>query len=174
MTAEKNILYAPWRKKYFAREATAKSKTTKDCMFCNVKKIDSDLLILEGNVAYIQANKYPYGTGHIMVIPKRHINSIADLTTLERKEIFNLLDLSVYALDLYLKPDGYNVGCSVGKVAGESVMHFHFHVLPRFEGDIGWTKLSGFDVCSIAPVELSSELKSIISKNKLEKKFDVK
>jgi ATP adenylyltransferase len=168
-----DIYYAPWRKKYFNDSSKEESNNKKTCVFCNIKKKDHELLLVDTKYSFIQANKFPYGGGHLLVIPKRHINTIIDLTSKERTDIFNLLDLSTFALDLFLKPDGYNIGCSVGKVAGESINHLHFHVLPRFQGDVGWNRLCGFEVISISPEELVLNLKKIIKKEKLLKKFSV-
>jgi len=173
MAGDKKILFAPWRQEYIKKNISEKSKLSKNCTFCNIKSEDPLLLVLEGKTCYIQANKYPYATGHLLIIPKRHVNDINSLTTSERIELFNLMDLSIFSLKLYLKPEGYNIGCSVGKVAGESMPHLHFHVLPRFSGDIGWDLPLGFKVCSISPKELTIELKKIIIKEKLSKKFDI-
>ena len=163
-------LYAPWRQEYVSKTSTDKEKT-KDpnyCPFCNQEK---ELLILETNKCFIQANKFPYAAGQVLIIPKRHINQITDLTSIERKELFNLIDLSIYALDQFMKPEGYNVGCSIGRIAGESINHLHFHVLPRYKGDVGWNRLCDFNVVSISPEQLTIRLKQIIQKNKLVKKF---
>ena len=173
MVEKKKILYAPWRQEYLSSNLENKSKFTKTCSFCNIKKVDPDLLVLDGKTCYIQANKFPYATGHLLIIPKRHVNDINSLTTIERVELFNLMDLSIFALKIFMKPEGYNIGCSVGKVAGESMLHLHFHVLPRFSGDVGWDLPLDFKVCSISPKELTNKLKNIIIKEKLLKKFDI-
>jgi len=173
MVEKKKILYAPWRQEYLTSNLESKSKLSKTCSFCNIKKMDPDLLVFEGKTCFIQANKYPYATGHLLIIPKRHVNDINSLTTSERVELFNLMDLGIYSLKLYLNPEGYNIGCSVGKVAGESMLHLHFHVLPRFSGDVGWDLPLDFKVCSISPKELTIALKKIIVSEKLSKKFDI-
>lgn len=162
-----NILYAPGRQKYIA-EIKENSNDPKKCVFC---KFDKSLLILESKTCFICANKYPYGTGHLLIVPKRHVNSILDLTTKERVEIFNSIDLCVYALNLYLEPEGFNIGASIGKVAGQSISHLHFHILPRFQGDVGWNVLLNFKVSSVSPKEITAEIKKIITKFKLKKKF---
>jgi len=173
MTERKKILYAPWRMEYVTSNLEKESRSTKTCSFCNIKKIDLDLLVLEGKTCFVQANKFPYAAGHLLIIPKRHVNDINLLTTNERIELFNLMDLSIFALKILLNPEGYNIGCSVGKVAGESMPHLHFHVLPRFPGDVGWDYPLDFKVCSISPKELTTRLKKVIFKEKLMKKFDI-
>jgi ATP adenylyltransferase len=170
---KKDIYYAPWRQKYFNDPSKVNSKDSKTCVFCNIKKEDSKLLVLESKHCFIQANKFPYGGGHLLVIPKRHVNTIIELTSKERKELFNLMDLATFALDIYLKPEGYNIGCSVGRVAGESISHLHFHILPRFQGDVGWNQLCNFNVISTDPNKLTKDIIKIIKKEKLIKKFDI-
>lgn len=163
-------LHAPWRQEYVSKTTKEKEKTKdpKNCPFCT---IDEELEIVKTKKTFIHANKYPYSAGHLLIIPKRHINKTTELTSVERKELFNLIDLSIYSLDLYMKPEGYNIGCSIGRIAGESINHLHFHVLPRFKGDVGWNRVCDFNVISISPQKLATDLKEIISKNKLIKKF---
>ncbi|MFA5746421.1 MAG: HIT domain-containing protein [archaeon] len=167
-------LYAPWRKDYVSKVSEDK-ENTKDpnvCPFCS-KNIEKEFIILETKKCYLQAAKYPYAAGHVLAFPKRHVNQIVDLTSEERKEIFNLIDLSVFALEKYQKPEGYNVGCSIGRIAGESIMHLHFHILPRYKGDVGWNRLCDFNVVSVSPEKLTTDLRKLILKEKLIKKFDL-
>ncbi len=163
-------LYAPWRQDYVTKPSEEKEMTTnkRNCPFC---KKDRELLILEASKSYLQANKYPYSAGHLLIITKRHVNQVVELTSLEKKELFNLIDLSIYSLDILMKPEGYNIGCSIGRIAGESISHLHFHVLPRYKGDVGWNRVCDFNVVSVAPNDLAKNLKCIIGKNKLAKKF---
>jgi diadenosine tetraphosphate (Ap4A) HIT family hydrolase len=73
----------------------------------------------------------------MLVIPFRHIQNCFDLTPDERSSFFALLDACRKLLDEKNAPDGYNVGTNVGRVAGQSVMHCHIHVIPRYAGDTG-------------------------------------
>jgi len=168
--AKHDILYAPWRKKYLTSNTKKESKNPKTCIFCKAPKEE---VIFSSKKIFLQANKYPYGEGHLLVIPKRHVNQVIDLTSKEREELFNMIDLSVYALNIFMKPEGYNIGCSIGDVAGESIKHLHFHILPRYKGDVAWSRLCDFEVVSLSPNELAISLKEIIEKNKLAKKFNL-
>jgi len=163
-------LYAPWRIECVKKTSEDKEKT-KDSNFCPFCNVEKELQILETKKCFIQANKYPYSEGHLLIITKRHINQITELTSIERKELFNLIDLSIYSLNLFMKPEGYNVGCSIGRIAGESINHLHFHVLPRYKGDISWNRVCDFNVVSISPEDLAKQLKQTIQKNKIIKKF---
>lgn len=165
-------LYAPWRQKYVSK-VTSEKESTKDkeiCPFCS-KNLEHELLVFESKRSFIRSNKFPYAAGHLLIIPKRHVNQVIDLTSVETKELFSLINLSVYMLDQYMKPEGYNIGCSIGRIAGESIQHLHFHVLPRYKGDVGWNRLCDFNVVSISPIDLATDLRKIIQKQKLAKKF---
>lgn len=81
-------------------------------------------------------NKYPYISGHLMIIPARHTDKLEDLTQQERNEVFVLLDVSVRVLKEAMNPHGFNIGMNIGKAAGAGVEeHIHVHVIPRWEGD---------------------------------------
>jgi len=168
--AKYDILYAPWRKKYTNSETKKNSHNSKTCVFCKPLKED---VIFSSSKVYLQTNKYPYGEGHLLVTPKRHVNDVIDLTSKEREELFNMIDLGIFALNIFMKPEGYNIGCSIGSVAGESIKHLHFHVLPRYKGDVAWSRLCDFQVVSLSPKELTISLREIIDKNKLARKFNL-
>lgn len=101
------------------------------CIFCDMK----DNYILENNLAYAIYDKYPVGTGHMLIIPKRHVKDFFDITKEEREAIFELVDKAKELLDEEYLPDAYNVGINCGEEAGQTVMHMHVHLIPRYEGD---------------------------------------
>ncbi len=72
----------------------------------------------------------------MLIIPYRHIDSLFDATEEETEAIFSLLKEAKAYLDRKFKPDGYNVGVNIGKYAGQTVMHLHIHLIPRYKGDI--------------------------------------
>jgi ATP adenylyltransferase len=172
MTQSK-IYYAPWRNEYYSnsKDTRKKSEDSNTCVFCKMK---DNHIILETKYTYLISNKYPYSGGHVLVLPKRHVAKLSELTTKERTDLFNVVDLATYTLDEMYSPDGYNIGCSVGKIAGGSITHLHFHVLPRFEGDVGWNMVCGFTVLSLTPEELAKKMKKIISLKKIKTKFGIK
>jgi ATP adenylyltransferase len=166
------IYYAPWRTEYYknSKETRSNSENPKTCVFCSMS--DNDV-VLKTKYTYLIANKYPYASGHVLVLPKRHVSKLSDLTTKERVDLFNILNLATYTLDLMYSPDGYNIGCSIGKVAGGSIAHLHFHVLPRFEGDVGWNMVCGFTVLSLTPSQLAKKMKETILKKKIKHIFNI-
>jgi Diadenosine tetraphosphate (Ap4A) hydrolase and other HIT family hydrolases len=106
------------------------------CVFCKLSIRCEEYIIYEGKTAYVMMNKYPYISGHLMIIPARHTDKLEDLTQQERNEIFVLLDVSVRVLKEAMNPHGFNIGMNIGKAAGAGVEeHIHVHVIPRWEGD---------------------------------------
>jgi ATP adenylyltransferase len=123
-------IFAPWRMEYITAEKPA------GCVFCKLSIRCEEYIIYEGKTAYVMMNKYPYISGHLMIIPARHTDKLEDLTQQERNEIFVLLDVSVRVLKEAMNPHGFNIGMNIGKAAGAGVEeHIHVHVIPRWEGD---------------------------------------
>ena len=78
---------------------------------------------------------FPISPGHTLVIPNRHVESIFELENAERNDLFQALSRARSDLVSEMKPDGFNVGINDGLMAGQTVMHLHVHLIPRFEGD---------------------------------------
>ena len=104
-------------------------KNTK-CLFCGEQKI-----ILENALAYVTRDSYPITPGHTLVIPRRHVPSMFDLTMEERMAMLELLDGAKRNIDELYRPDGYNIGINDGIAAGQSILHLHIHLMPRYKGD---------------------------------------
>ena len=129
------ILWAPWRMAYIKKF----SEKNEGCFLCRAAKENDDknnLVVFRGKTCFVILNRYPYNNGHLMIAPYRHIGSISDLDDEESREIMKLLKLSIKALKEEYKPEGFNIGLNLGKVAGAGVEdHLHFHVVPRWAGD---------------------------------------
>ena len=124
------IIFAPWRMAYI------RSKKPAGCVFCKNSVREHDLVLHEGKTAFVMMNRYPYITGHLMIIPTRHVSRLEDLTPEERREMFDLTDISVRVLKEGMRPEGFNIGMNLGKAAGAGVEdHIHIHVVPRWNGD---------------------------------------
>lgn len=104
-----------------------------DCIFCQI--INSKDVIMENDLAVAFYDSFPVSDGHTLIIPKRHAETYFDLTNDEIKAIFDLSNKVKELLDNKYHPDGYNVGFNVGVHAGQSVMHCHMHIIPRYKGD---------------------------------------
>ena len=89
-------------------------------------------------------NKYPYSTGHLLVVPNKHEANLLNLSNESRRESTDLIDLSIEKLVDEYNPNGFNVGMNLGKAAGAGVpTHIHIHVVPRWEGDTNFMPVTG-------------------------------
>ena len=101
------------------------------CVFCQINNI-----VLENDLALAFSDKYPVNIGHLLIIPKRHVEQYFDLTKQERTAIDQLLFEGEKMLDEQYQPDGYNIGINCGEAAGQTIFHVHVHLIPRFNGDM--------------------------------------
>lgn len=112
------------------------------CVFCEKYKDKSDI-IMENETCFAIKDMYPVNYGHILIIPKVHRETYFDLTYEEMEDMFMLSRNCKRYLDRHLQPDGYNVGFNIGRWAGQTVMHCHMHLIPRYAGDVPATELKG-------------------------------
>ena len=103
------------------------------CIFCTPGPDD---IILENEYAYARYDKYPVFPGHLLIISKRHISSIFHATEEDIAALWKLVRDAKDHLDQKYSPDGYNIGINDGVLAGQTVMHLHIHVIPRYSGDM--------------------------------------
>jgi diadenosine tetraphosphate (Ap4A) HIT family hydrolase len=104
-----------------------------DCPFCHIAAVR---VVAGGSLAVAVRDAFPVNPGHTLVIPRRHVASWFDATSEERAALIDLVDEVKAALHREFHPDGYNIGINVGEAAGQTVMHLHIHVIPRFKGDV--------------------------------------
>ncbi len=127
-------LWSPWRSQYIEQ-----NNRNQGCVFCEaVQQPDSDqnLVIARGRFAFVILNRFPYTSGHLMVVPYQHVASLEALDTPTRTEIFELITASVQVIREVYRPEGFNIGANIGTVAGAGIAdHVHFHVVPRWAGD---------------------------------------
>jgi len=102
------------------------------CPFC---KPDSEVIVYEDSLIRILTDSYPAGRGHLLVVPRRHVERWDELTEEEKLALVKGMELAMKALREVLNPDAFNVGMNLGKAAGQTVPHIHLHVIPRWEGD---------------------------------------
>jgi len=141
-------MHAPWRMAYIQGEKPA------GCVFCKDSIRQDDLILLEGKTAFVMLNRYPYISGHLMVIPYRHVQRIEDLHSLERSEALDLIDISVRSLKEVMRPEGFNIGMNLGKAAGAGVDdHIHVHVIPRWVGDTNFMPVIGRTKVQSVPLD---------------------
>ena len=123
-------LWAGWRSEYVESADNAEG-----CVLCRVLDADSHV-VWRGSVVAAILNAFPYTSGHLMVLPVRHVGEIEELGDDESAEVWRTLRAAVVALKAAYSPHGLNVGVNIGRVAGAGVpSHFHVHALPRWDGD---------------------------------------
>lgn len=104
-----------------------------NCPFCTV---DAKKILFENDLALAFFDAFPVSLGHTLIVPKRHVASFFELSKKEREAIDSLIFQVQDYLHFTFKPDGFNLGVNIGEAAGQSVMHVHVHVIPRFRGDM--------------------------------------
>ena len=108
------------------------------CFFCNAATADDEagLVVQRGRAALVLLNRFPYASGHLLVAPIRHVAEFGDLTEEEALEVHRLAGSGMGALAETYRPQGYNIGWNLGRIAGAGVVdHVHLHVVPRWAGD---------------------------------------
>ena len=126
-------LWAPWRMEYI------ESEKPDQCIFCAALVSDDDAakhVLHRGERCFVMLNAYPYTSGHLMVAPNDHVDSLEELDDETLLELMTLTQLSLAAIREVYGPEGFNLGVNQGKVAGAGVEdHVHLHVVPRWAGD---------------------------------------
>jgi ATP adenylyltransferase len=126
-------LWAPWRLEYVQG-----ADEQEGCVFCRAAEGDdeTELIVRRGELAFVLLNKFPYSSGHLLVAPYRHGANFDGLDTAEILEIHQLGAQGLGALRSVYKPEGFNLGWNIGRIAGAGIPdHGHLHVVPRWGGD---------------------------------------
>lgn len=135
-------IYAPWREDYIL------GPKEKGCLFCRIakdpKKDPENLVLYRGNKVYIVMNRYPYVSGHLMVVPYRHIAHLEKLPHETSEELMAQTQRAVKILKQVLRPDSLNIGINLGHQSGAGMPgHLHQHIVPRWHGDTNFLSVVG-------------------------------
>jgi ATP adenylyltransferase len=137
-----DYLWTPWRYRYIA-DASKDDR----CIFCDALGADDDrktLIVFRGAKNFIILNRYPYTSGHVMVVPYEHVGDLAAADSATLTEMMSLAQRVHGALGKTYRPEGYNLGMNLGRAAGAGVTHhIHLHVLPRWGGDSNFMTVTG-------------------------------
>ncbi len=95
-----------------------------------------DMLLFADEHGYVRYDNNSLSPGHVLVIPRRHVSNYFDMTWAEKTSVLILLDRAKVELEKQHTPDGYNIGVNIGRAAGQSRMHVHWHLIPRYSGDV--------------------------------------
>ena len=93
-------------------------------------------VLLQNSLAYARYDNNSLSPGHVIVVPKRHVADFFDMTAEEQAAVLALLNEARALIDKKHSPDGYNIGVNIGQAAGQSRMHVHVHLIPRYQGDV--------------------------------------
>jgi ATP adenylyltransferase len=139
-----DYIWTPWRYQYMKDAASGNQP---ECIFCDAlaRKNDAETLIVHrGKKAFIILNRFPYTSGHVMIVPYAHVAelNLCDAATLD--EMMRLTQRVETALRANYQPDGMNLGMNLGRAAGAGVVgHLHLHMLPRWIGDSNFMTVTG-------------------------------
>lgn len=157
------MIWAPWRSAFIF------GKKEKGCVFCKRAKMkDSvkNLIVYRGENVFVILNKFPYNSGHALIVPYRHLGMVEKLNKDEAAELFETTRLTVKVMKKVLKPDGINVGMNLGRIAGAGIPgHVHMHAVPRWNGDTNFMPVLGkTDVISVPLEPIYKSLKKEFDK----------
>ena len=147
-----DYLWTPWRYQYVAT-------ADKDggCIFCDAPAARDDarvLIVYRGKKNYIILNRYPYTSGHVMIVPYAHEGELPALDADTVAEMMELAQTLQRALESLYHPQGYNLGMNIGRAAGAGIVgHLHMHLLPRWIGDTSF--ITSVGETRVQPEELS-------------------
>ena len=102
-----------------------------DCELCTPQDV-----LAENSLGYMRFDNHSLSRGHVLVVPKRHVANFFDMTAEEQSAILELLNEAQKKIQKLHSPDGYNIGVNIGKAGGQSRMHVHVHLIPRYTGDV--------------------------------------
>lgn len=128
----------------FEKIAYLKGRRPEGCVLCLVRDHDPqavDLSVHREGGFVVSLNLYPYNPGHLIVFPERHVVDLRELGEDERAAADRVLRRCLDVLDGTHGPQGYNIGCNMGLVAGASIDHLHWHIIPRYPREIGIAEL---------------------------------
>jgi ATP adenylyltransferase len=148
-----DYLWAPWRYRYIAEASKHDG-----CIFCDAVAANDDantLIVLRAEKNFVILNRFPYTTGHVMVVPYAHTPDLSAAEPETLAEMMRLAQRVQTALETTYHPEGYNIGMNLGRAAGAGVIgHLHLHVLPRWAGDSNFMTVIG--ETRVGPEELST------------------
>ena len=146
-------IWSPWRMPYIK----AAKQTHNGCVFCHAQEQEDgpdNLIVHRGKQAFVILNRYPYTSGHLMVLPFAHVSRLDDVGVATRAEMTELVNQATKVLEKVYQPEGFNLGANLGSAAGAGIEeHLHLHVVPRWVGDTNF--MSTIGETRVLPEELA-------------------
>ncbi len=135
-------IWSPWRMEYIDNP-----EKPQGCVFCReAAREDSadNLIVARGERTFVILNRFPYTSGHLMVVPYDHVPTLEELQPVTRAELMELATRAIAALRLVYHPEAFNLGINIGTAAGAGIAdHVHLHVVPRWTGDTNFMSTVG-------------------------------
>ena len=158
-------LHAPWRIEYIL----APKPQLSESLFASIAQSSDDVgnfVIARDRTCYALLNRYPYTGGHLMVVPYKQSPDLDGLTDEEVSDLWKLVRRCIAVLKREMKPEGFNVGINLGKVAGAGIIeHVHIHIVPRWSGDVNFMAvIADTSVVPQALTELAAKLRKAMEK----------
>jgi ATP adenylyltransferase len=158
-------LHAPWRIEYIL----SPKPELKEGLFARIAQSSDDeanLVVVRDRTCFALLNRYPYNGGHLMVVPYKEVPDLNGLTDEEVADLWKLVRRCLNALTAVMKPDGFNVGINLGKVAGAGILeHLHIHIVPRWNGDTNFMPvIAGTGVVPDALKDIAAKLRAELGK----------
>jgi ATP adenylyltransferase len=138
-----SYLTAPWKKEYVTKRKDQELDNNQ-CIFCAIAQKTPDVEsweIFRNQLCMVLLNKYPYNPGHLLLLPLNHFTSIVEIPQRVWNNLNLLLKRSTQLLTKTHNPSGFNIGMNLGNVAGASIKHLHWHVVPRYPGDLNFMEI---------------------------------
>ncbi len=146
-------LWAGWRDVYVADATEAERRGSDEgCVFCAIAESGppspDNGMVWRGELTFVVLNAYPYASGHLLVLPLRHVSELEELTADESAQLWGSARAAIRAISDAYRPDGINMGANLGRAAGAGIpRHLHLHALPRWAGDTNFmTSVAGVRV----------------------------
>jgi len=168
MTCLRTIIWAPWRSSYVKSVSKTSKKHKSQCLFCDLKSKNDDeaYILLRGNRNYVVLNAYPYTTGHLMIVPYEHVDTVEKLDNETLIEMVKLMKFMIQILREEYNPDGFNIGINIGRAAGAGIEdHVHLHIVPRWIGDANF--MSTIASARVLPEALEDTYKKLKNRIKI-------
>lgn len=153
-------LWAPWRMEFVENE-----EPKHECVFCEILAQTNDeenLVVFRDSLTFVILNRYPYTSGHLMVVANSHRPSLEDLDMQTRSEMMELVTRAMQVLRKVYRPEAFNVGANIGSAAGAGIVdHIHMHVVPRWGGDTNF--MSAISDTRVLPEKLDETFQRVLA-----------
>ena len=159
-------LHAPWRIQYILAPKMPAMERSIFTQIAHSSDDEANYIVTRDRTCYAVLNTYPYTGGHLLIVPYKQTPDLDGLTDEEFADLWKLTRRCLNALALVMKPDGFNIGINLGKVAGAGIMeHLHIHVVPRWNGDTNFMPvIANTTVLPEALAELATKLRTALAK----------